>query len=495
MFSKDKTIQNLLGYARQLGDISAASSILSWDQETYMPQKGGLARAHQLATLAALFHQKITSREFSKLLSTAKPFTEADFALVREFSKLYKRATKIPETLIREMSQSTSQAVEAWRLAKQTNKFPIFEKDLRRVLELRIKAAKLLQRKGQTIYDVMLDEFESGLTEDEVNRVFSDLKPQLKSLAVKLAKITLGADRVLLKTKFEPEKQWSFGVAVATEMGFDFLAGRQDKSAHPFTTTFSVGDVRITTWEKDDIRPALFATIHEAGHALYEQGVDARLDRLQVGDTGGLGGGSGLAMHESQSRLWENMIGRSPEFWRKYYPKLQRLFPQIKSLSRDSFVKAVNVVRPSLIRVEADEVTYGLHIMARFEIERGLVAGKIEVHDLPRIWKEKYQDLLGVAPPTDKEGVLQDIHWAHGSFGYFPTYLLGSIIGAQLINTAQKHIDIYDLSALRNWLQKNIYRHGRIYSSNELLKKTTKESLNPKYYLEYLENKFAKMYN
>ncbi len=495
MFSKDNSIQNLLEYARTLGDISMSAAVLAWDQETYMPPKGATVRGRQLSTLAGLFHAKLTDPAFNKLLKTAKPKTKYDQALVREYQKLYTRGTKIPEQLISEFSLATSTAFESWRKAKETNSFKLFKSDLQTVLELRIKIAKLLQTKGQSLYDVMLDEFEPGLTEAEVDKVFSELNPQLILLAKKLAKVTNGQDKKLAKIKFDRKQQWDFGVQIALDMGYNFAAGRQDKSPHPFTITFGINDVRITTWESDTLGPGLFATIHETGHALYEQGVDLILERLYSGESGGLAGGTGLAMHESQSRLWENMIGRSPEFWKTYYPKLQKTFPQLKSLPKDDFVKAINVVRPSLIRVEADEVTYGLHIMARFEIEKDLVVGKIKVADLPKAWNTKYKELLGLTPPTDKLGVLQDVHWAHGSFGYFPTYLLGTIIGAQLINTAQKKIDIFDLPALREWLRKNIHHHGRIYSTNELLLKVTDEPLNPKYYLDYLENKFAKLYN
>lgn len=494
MFSKNNSIQNLLKYAKQLGDISAASAVLAWDQETYMPAKGAGARANQLATLSGIFHQKITDSKLKTLLKKAYAKTIYDQALVREYNKLHNRAIKIPENLVEEFSQNTSLAFESWRHAKEENNFLLFKTDLQKVLNLRIKIAKLLQTKTQSIYDVMLDEFEPGLTEKEVIKIFGDLKPKLITLAKKLAKTTKGADNVIAKQKFDHQAQWSFGIKIATDMGYDWQAGRQDKSAHPFTITFSVDDVRITTWDSDDLRPALFATIHETGHALYEQGVDHILDRLQAGETGGLGGGTGLAMHESQSRLWENMIGRSSEFWTKYYPDLQKSFPQLKSLTKEKFIKAINVVSPSLVRVEADEVTYGLHIMARFEIEQDLISGKIKISDLPKVWNAKYRELLGITPPNDRLGVLQDVHWSHGAFGYFPTYLLGTLIGAQLINTAKKEINIYDLKALRDWLRVNIHQHGRIYSSNELLLKITGEPLNPQYYLDYLENKFEKLY-
>jgi len=495
MFSNANSITKLLDYARELGDLSAATSVLSWDQEVYMPAKGGLTRGYQLATLTGVIHERLISSEFEQLIKLAKPETEADKALVREMNRLYVRATKLPADLVKNISRSASQAIESWKEAKVKSDFSLFVQSLEKIVSLKIEAANLLKGGQQSTYDVMLDEFESGLTEKEVERVFSQLKPELIKLAENLAKTTLNADQELIKLSFDSQQLWNLGIKIATDMGYDLQAGRQDKSAHPFTITFSVNDVRITTWDHTDLRSPLFATIHETGHALYEQGVDPQLDRLQIGETGGLGGGTGLAMHESQSRLWENNIGRSTEFWQKYYPEFQKAFPQLQKMPLAQFIKSVNVVKPSLIRVESDEVTYGLHIIARFEIERDLISGKIKTTDLPKIWNAKYQELLGITPPDDQHGVLQDIHWSHGSFGYFPTYLLGSLMAAQLLATAQKQIDIYDLKALRAWLRENIHRHGRIYTSSELLKKITGEDLNPKYYLDYLQNKFNQLYN
>ena len=283
-------------------------------------------------------------------------------------------------------------------------------------------------------------------------------------------------------------------LSVLEDMGYNLTAGRQDRSAHPFTTNFGVSDVRITTWENEkDLRPALFATIHEAGHALYEQGVDKRLERTH------LAGGQGLVMHESQSRMWENLVGRSQEFWDHHYTYLQREFPgQLGRVTEKGFVRAVNVVRPSLVRVEADEVTYGLHIMLRFEIEKELVRGRTKVKDLPGVWRQKMKDLLGVVPENDREGVLQDVHWAHGSFGYFPTYLLGTMAAAQIwhvVPEETKNLRGGDLKGLREWLRENIHKHGRLYTPKELLIRVTGEELNPRFFVRYLENKFRKLYN
>jgi len=488
MFSKDKNIQRLLETAHGLSDISSASAVLAWDQEVYMPIKGGPARAKQMATMAGMFHNNLINLQ----IPNVKSKNIYDLALVREMKKLKAKATKIPEKLIKEISEAASLAQQSWQLAKQKKNFGLFATSLEKILKLKIQAAKLLKTKHQSIYDAMLDEFEPGLTEKQVDYVFLALKPKLIKLAKKLKFLTLNADKNIVNKKYDLITQCKFGLKIASAMGYDQEAGRLDTSAHPFTITFSNCDVRITTWKnKKDIRPSLFAIIHESGHALYEQGVDPRLDRLQIGEGGGLGGGIGMAMHESQSRLWENIIGRSEWFWQKYFSSLKSQFPNLKKISLKQFIKAINVVKPSLVRVEADEVTYGLHIMIRYEIEKDLVAGKTKVRDLPKIWNAKYKEYLGMTPKNDAKGVLQDIHWSHGAFGYFPTYLLGTLISAQLWKKMPKTTD---LRVLREWLRKNIHQFGRIYTTDELLKKITGETLNPKYFLEYLEQKFQRLY-
>ena len=488
MFSKDKNIQRLLESAHELSDVSSVSAVLAWDQEVYMPPKGGPTRAKQMSTMAAVFHHNLLNLKIPNIKSK----NIYDQALVRELKNLQTKATKIPSKLVKDISEAASLAQQSWQRAKQKKNFGLFVPSLEKILKLKIQAAKLLKNNNQTLYDVMLDEFEPGLTEKQIDVVFSALKPKLIDLAKRLKVLTQNADSKIINKKYNLLAQRKFGLKIASDMGYDLQAGRLDKSAHPFTITFANNDVRITTWENEtDIRPSLFAIIHESGHALYEQGVDPRLDRLQIGEGGGLGGGIGMAMHESQSRLWENIIGRSGWFWKTYFPQAKQAFKALQAINRQEFVKAVNVVRPSLVRVEADEVTYGLHIMIRYEIEKDLIAGKIKVRDLPKIWNAKYQEYLGVTPKNDAEGVLQDIHWSHGAFGYFPTYLLGTLISAQLWNKMPKTTD---LKVLREWLRKNIHQHGRVYTTDELLKKITGESLNPKYFLDYLEKKFRKLY-
>ena len=504
-FSGDKVIRELLSASSELYDLAATGGLLNWDQEVYMPPKGAETRSFQQATVAGIYHEKLTGRKVGELIKKAKNKVKAergrlniyDKALVREIAREYKKAVKLPGELVKAISQQQSRSIESWRKAKEKSDFSLYEKDLARMLALQVKAAQLLREKKQSLYDVMLDNHAPGLTESSVEAVFRPLQPRLTELGKRIGTVTGGGDRPVLGKKFEFAKLKGFAQDVSREMGFDYAAGRLDTSPHPFTTDFGINDVRITTYYiESDVRPVIFGTIHETGHALYQQGIDPRLDRTH------LAGGTGLGMHESQSRFWENIIGRSPEFWQYFYPKLKAVFPeQFKNVSREEFVKAVNVVQPSLVRVEADEVTYGLHIILRFDIERELVTGRLKVKDLPKAWNKRMKDYLGIVPPNDRLGVLQDIHWAHGSFGYFPTYLMGNLIGAQMWATmkkevpdVQKKVAAGELGPVRNWLKEKIHKTGRLYLTEELLKKVTGEDLKPQYFLAYLEEKFKAIY-
>ena len=468
VFSENKDVLELIKISNELADIAAAAAVLSWDQETYMPPAGAGVRAKQLSTLSGIYHERLTDARVGMLLRSAQKLgrgrlNDFDRAVLREIKREYDKATKLPKKLVMAISEAQSQAFDTWQKAKKANDFPMFEEDLGNVLKLKVEAAQLLAGPGQSVYDAMLDDHEPGLTEAEVERVFGGVRSDIVRLGVKLSRLTEGADKTIANKNYDVKKQWDWGMTILAAMGYDLTAGRQDKSAHPFTINFGISDVRITTWENGkDLRPALFATIHEAGHALYEQGVDKRLERTH------LAGGQGLVMHESQSRMWENMVGRSSEFWRLYYAGLQKVFPgQLGKVARETFVKAVNVVRPSLIRVEADEVTYGLHIILRFEIERELVRGRIKIAELPKVWRQKMKDLLGIVPENDRVGVLQDVHWSHGSFGYFPTYLLGTMTAAQIwqkVPEEGKGLADGDLKKLREWLGKNIHKYGRLYT-------------------------------
>ncbi len=493
-------LKNLVEISNELYDIASSAAVLGWDQETHMPPKGAMGRAYQLAALSGVYHDKLTNEQTGKEIKEAKDKckNEYDKALVREMQREYEKATMLPKKLVQDMSEAASRAFEAWVKAKTQKDFSVFVPALERILELKLQAANLVKRTGETIYDTMLDEHEPDLKEAYVEKVFGEVKEKLVLITSKYSEAAKEADKLIVDKNYPENKQWEFGLKVLKDMGYDFAAGRQDKSAHPFTTSFGIGDVRITTWAKDesDLRPALFASIHEGGHALYEQGVDLDLARTH------LAGGQGLVLHESQSRMWENMIGRSEEFWNYYYPGLQNLFSDLKNVELKDFLKGINKVSPSLVRVEADEVTYGLHIILRFEIERELIYGKIKIKDLPTVWNEKMKKYLGIEPENDSEGVLQDVHWSHGSFGYFPTYFLGTMTAAQLwrviknqILNSKNQLNPEILKEIREWLRENLHKHGKLYTAGDLINQITGEPLNPNYYLEYLEKKFSKLYN
>lgn len=497
-FSESDQIKRLLELSGELSDIATASGVLSWDQEVMMPPKGALTRAYSLATLAGIYHDKLTHPAVRTLISDAKEkvVTDADKALVREFEREYEKSTKLPRELVKQLSETASRAFDSWQTAKKNNTFSTYAPILGQLLELRLQAARLVQSNGQTIYDTMLDDYEPGLTETEVDRVFTTVREPLVALVEKISPVAQDSDKKVVGKHYDATAQWSFGIQLLTDMGYDFDAGRQDKSAHPFTINFSPHDVRVTTWGDDesDPRPALFATIHEGGHALYEQGCDTTLTRTHVA------GGQGLVLHESQSRLWENIIGRSVPFWKHYYPILQTALPALKGVSEHDFVKAVNCVKPSFIRVEADELTYGLHIILRFEIEKLLVNQQIKVSDLPQVWNQKMHDYLGITPQSDREGVLQDVHWSHGSFGYFPTYFLGTMTSSQLWNSLQTQLNLRDtlgpeqLKLIRIWLKEHLHIYGKLYEPKQLLLKITGKDLNPQYFIDYLEQKYSTLY-
>lgn len=498
-FSKDKDIAELVKISNELSHLASSAEVLSWDQQTFMPPKGGELRAMQLSTLSGIYHEKLTDPKVGKLLKKAKKLAKNiyDKALVREMEREYTKAIKLPKALVKEITEWQSRANESWRKAKQKSDFSLFQKDLEKLLGLKVRAAKLLQKKGQTLYDVFLDDFEPGMTEEEVQKIFEKLKPKLATLAAKLTLTTQNAQKVIEGKTFNSEKQWQFGLQVIEKMGFDFSAGRQDTSPHPVTYSFGSGDVRITTWKNEnDLRSPLFSTVHEAGHALHHQGTNPALNHSH------LCGSPSYGVSESQSRFWENILARSLPFWQHHYPLLQEHFgEQLKGVGLNDFVKAVNTVKFSPVRVEADEVTYGLHIILRFDIERELVGGKIKVKDLPKAWNERLKSMLGITPEDDREGVLQDIHWSNGLFGYFPTYLLGNLIAAQLWFTIKKEMPNVEkdiaagkLLPTRQWLKEKIHQHGRLYTAPELVKRVTGEPLNPKYFLDYLEEKFNRLY-
>ena len=485
----------------RVADLNAAADVLEWDQETYMPDGAAGARGHQVATLRKLAHEFFTADEVGTLLEALAPATQeldpvsTEASLVRVAWRDYEKALKIPAALVAEMAEAVARGKQAWRKARATDTYATFAPHLEPLIDLNVQKAEALGY-DDCHYDALLDQYEEGMKTATVEAVFADLRARLVPIVHAIAEREPPDNRVLHQP-FDKQKQWDFGLEVIKDFGYDFDRGRQDLSVHPFTTSFSITDVRLTTRVDERYLPsALFGTLHECGHGLYEQGIDLTLDRTPLAD------GTSLGMHESQSRLWENLVGRSRAFWQCYYPRLQAVFPdQLADVSLEAFYRGINKVEPSHIRVEADEVTYNLHVMLRFELEQAMVEGRVTVADLPELWNEKMEEYLGLRPETDADGVLQDIHWSLGALGYFPTYSLGNLMSAQLFDQAKKdlpgleaQIAAGQFAALLGWLRTNIHQYGRKLEALEILERVTGEGLNAGPWLDYIRQKYGEIY-
>ncbi len=494
--------QALQAHLAEIHNLQMASRLLGWDQQTQMPPGGAHARAAQLATLSRLSHELFTSEQTARLLEDAAQEVEGmdydsdEASLIRVVKLDHDDAIKLPTALVAELASASALAHEVWAKARAENNFRAFQPALEHIIDLTMQVA---EHRGydEHPYDALIGVYERGITTRRVAEIFDEHKPALIKL---IADVTANADRVsdaVLHQHFDLEKQKAFGLKMVQAYGYDMTRGRQDPAVHPFETSFSRDDVRITTrFNHDWLNPALFGTMHEAGHAMYEQGSAPELDGTM------LGGGTSLGVHESQSRMWENIVGRSKPFWNWALPQLQAVFPeQLAGVDLDTFYRAINRVQNSFIRVEADESTYNLHIMLRFEIETALVSGQIKPSDLPEEWNDRFESFFGIAPPTDTLGVLQDVHWSSALIGYFPTYALGNLLSAQYYNKAVKDRpnipdDIANgrFDSLRTWLNENIHRHGRKYTSDELTRRVTGEGIQSRDYLAYLQKKFTEVY-
>lgn len=503
-----KTLQDLeplIEYLQEIQHLSSAISIFHWDQETYMPPGAGQARAEQLSSLGGLAHDKSVGPEMQRLLSQwvdlkgggiKGEWDEAPQALLREVWRDYDKATKLPSEFVRRFAKASSISEQVWVEARKKSDFSLFMPHLKTMVDLKKEEIGYIGYKDSP-YDALLDAYEPGMTVAQLVPLFAALKQELVPLLEKIVHSPVQPKCDFLHRSYAPEKQLAFGQQVLDAMGFDFNTGRQDLSAHPFTTSFHPTDVRITTRvDEHDLLSSLYSSIHEGGHALYDQGLHADLYGTPLGEARSLG------VHESQSRLWENGIGRSKPFWGFFYPILQKTFPEgLRGVDPETFYAAVNTVRPSLIRVEADELTYNLHIMVRFEIERALIEENLPVEELPSLWNEKMRQYLGVVPDSDAHGVLQDIHWSGGAIGYFPTYTLGNLYSVQFLNQAKKEMPGLEgeiakgnLLPLKKWLNEKIHRWGKQYPTDELVRRVTGEPLNPTYFIQYLKEKFGSIY-
>lgn len=496
----EQKLQQLKKSIATLADLGGAQALLSWDQQTYMPPGATELRGKQLATLGRIAHEMATSPEFGRLIEELTPYAETldpnsdDARLIQCAARDYEKATRLPAEFVVEQTQVVTLANQAWSEARTKSDFSIFCPHLERVIELTHRYVGFFPPADHP-YDILLDNFEPGMKTAEVTAIFDGLRPQ----QVEFLRAIAGKPQVedaFLRQPFEVQKQWDFGVEVITRFGYDWQRGRQDKAAHPFTGGPGINDVRITTRVAPDfLNTMLFGTMHEAGHAMYDQGHGQNLLRTN------LGGGASMAVHESQSRMWENLVGRSLPFWEFFYPRLQKYFQQLESIPLDKFYKGVNKVQPSLIRVEADEATYNLHIMLRLELEIAIIEGKVAIKDLPEIWNARMQDYLGVTPPNDAVGILQDIHWSWGLFGYFSTYALGNLVSVQLWEKINAEIPDLDdqirqgkFDALLDWLHTHIHVHGRKFMPQELIQRVTGARIDSAPYMRYLRKKYGDIY-
>lgn len=489
----------------RLADISNldnAMMVLEWDLNTKMPEKGADARGQQLSTIAKIHHEMLVADETLALVdAAAAELADADpdsdeARMVQVARKDVTDARKVPASFVAEFAALEVKSHHAWANARENNDFSAFAPSLERIVEMSRQRAEYLGYDGHP-YDALLQLYEPSLTTAEVATIFDGHKGGLIELIQAVSEVADRVDNAPVHQAFPIEAQRAFGTMVATAIGYDFERGRLDESVHPFSISFSKNDARITTrYDENWLNPALFGTMHECGHAMYEQGVADALDSTLLGN------GTSLSVHESQSRTWENQVGRSRDFWTWAYPKLQEQFPgKFDGLSLDDFYKAINRVSPSLIRVEADEATYNLHIMLRFEIEQRIIGGDVAIKDIPELWNSMFNDFLGITPPNDTEGCLQDIHWSMGGFGYFSTYALGNLLAAQYYQkaladnpTMQEDIRAGKFSTLLRWQNENIHQHGRKFNTKELTQRITGGPIDSTPYLTYLTAKFKDVY-
>ncbi len=471
--------------------------LMGWDLETYMPQGAAEMRGVQSSVVGAMRHRMITSRKVKGLLreaSRSKGLTEVQRSSLRWLKREHERKTSIPETLVKDMAKLEPLSTRAWIKARNENDFKVFLPLLEKVFELRSKMAEHLGY-SKTPYDALLEDFEPGMASSRAANILKGLRSSLVPMVRTIADKGETPDESMVRKGYGEKGQFDFGKRVLHDMGFDMEKGRIDTSAHPFTSG-TYNDVRVTTrFDRKDLRSALFAFIHEGGHALYEQGLPKEHYGTPLGEAVSYGA------HESQSRLWENQVGRSLPFWKHYAPILRKTFPNMKAVKLEQLYRAFNVVRPSFIRVEADELTYNLHIMVRFEIEKGAMEGKVDLNELPEVWDECYERYLGIRPPSVSQGCLQDIHWSMGLIGYFPTYSLGNLYAAQLMEAARRELRDLDGSIekgrfgpLLSWLRENVHSKGRLYRAEDLMKRVTGKPLGEEAFISYMKAKFSDVY-
>lgn len=483
-------------------DLNSAAAILHWDQTTYMPPGGGAARGRQLATLGRIAHEQFTDPAIGQLLDDLQtyedslPYGSEEASLLRVTRRAYDRAVRVPAEFMQRLYTHMAESYDIWGQARPENDFPAVQPVLEKTLELSRELANYFPY--EHIADPLIAYSDYGMTAATVSAIFSDLRDQLVPLASAIFDQPLADDSVIKRT-YPEAQQLAFGERVIRQFGFDYERGRQDLTLHPFMTKFSLGDVRITTRvDENDLTEALFGTLHESGHAMYEQGIRMGYEATPLAD------GTSSGVHESQSRLWENLVGRSLGFWQHYYPQLQEEFPdQLGDTSLETFYKAINKVERSLIRTSADEVTYNLHVIIRFDLELAMLEGTLAIADLPDAWHARYESDLGVRAPSNVDGVLQDVHWYSGTIGgSFQGYTLGNIMSAVFFDAAvaensaiPSEIEQGQFETLHSWLRENIYQHGTKYTASELVERISGGPLSISPYIRYLNAKFGDLYD
>ncbi|MHA1331268.1 MAG: carboxypeptidase M32, partial [Candidatus Hodarchaeales archaeon] len=496
-----ETYNNLLKTIEELVLLTTVRSVLGWDFETHMPPKAVELRSKQFSYLASLMHSKMTDPKIGELLKEVKD--HKDYTTLNEVEKRniyliereYKKQTKVPRELVAEIASQSAKTVQIWKKAKEEKNYELYKPELGKILELTEKKAHYLDPEKDP-FDVLLDDFEPGMTSEQITILFEELKKGLIPIIEKCVNAQNQPETSFLKRSVPVDVQKELSKDLAKIIHYDLERGSIDETEHPFTTGY-YDDVRITThYYENDFINSFYSVMHEGGHALYEQNLNRDYMFQPVGAHCSLG------FHESQSRFIENIIGRSPEFWEFFLPRFKEITGDIfKDIDVDSMVKAVNEIRPSKIRVTADEVTYSLHVIIRFEIERELLKGNISLDELPKVWNQKYKEYLGVDIENDSEGVMQDTHWAGGAFGYFPTYALGNIYNAHLLAFMKKDIPNFNdlvregnLKPIIDWLIEKVHKPSNLYDPPELIKRITGEEINPKYFIEYIQEKYSKIY-
>ena len=494
--------QQLLSRVHELDDLNKAAGLLSWDREVNMPRAGSAERIAQMTTLSSLIHRMATSDEMGELIERAAAeldgagYDSDEAALIRLLRRTYADARKLPEEYVNRSARVSGQAREAWVKARAEDDFAVFRPWLEQVVELCQEMAEYYGYQDER-YDALLDKYETHMKTAEVRAIFSALKAELVPLREAIDRSPVRLDDSIVHQAYDVERQKAFARHIATELGYDFERGHLGTVVHPFAISFSRNDARITTrWYPDFLNPSLFGTLHECGHAMYEQGTAAALARTP------LARGTSMGIHESQSRMMENVVGRSRGFWQAHFPTLQRFFPEaLGSSTAEDFYQAINKTQPSYIRVEADELTYNFHIILRFELEQAMLNGDLAVADLPAAWNVKMQELLGITPPDDRQGCLQDVHWSRPGFGYFPTYALGNLYAAQFYETAvaqdptiAEALGRGQTGPLLAWLRQNIHSHGKKFTPGELVQRVTGQPLSHAAFMRYATAKFGDLY-